>query len=93
MAWLAVFENNTGATRTLIFLAWFFAGVTFFAFNVQEIRLKARSKGRTMPKALCVSTGYAFILFFVWFGWWGTAVALLINEMFTQGIYDGEEAA
>jgi hypothetical protein len=91
LLWAAIAHDSVGAARVFCFAIWFFAVLTVLGAFDESLRNEIRAKGRAMPRLPCILTGYAFVAFLVWHGWWATAAGMLICECFTQYIFDAKE--
>jgi uncharacterized membrane protein YhaH (DUF805 family) len=90
--YLALFKGIEGAGNVASFIAWISGIITFLAAISSGVREMARARGRSVPAALSITIGVTWIVSLLWFGWWWTATALVINELFEAAIYNEDEA-
>jgi hypothetical protein len=86
-AWSAILNGNVGAGRVLRFTVWVFAIMTLMGACAPSVAAKIRNEGRSVPAWMSVGCGISLLAFFVWNGWWTTAVGMLLMEMGEASIY------
>ena len=86
-AWAAVIQGNIGAGRVLCFAVWFFAVMTWIGACNSELKAKADAKGRSVPAWVSHGFGISLAVLFLWHGWWGCAVAMVLMEMAEAAVY------
>ena len=90
LAWFAT-AGSVGAGRVLIFAAWYMAITSICVYCSKELKTKARSNGRSVPRLLSESVDLALVAFLVYHGWWTAAIATLIAAVAQAGIMDLEK--
>lgn len=92
-AYYAVIENNEGFARLYQFYAWVGHTCSFItAFN-DDLREQALKRDPTpaVPLWLNNSIDTALCLFFVYHGWWMTAIATLLSVLALEKLYEKKE--
>lgn len=85
--WMAVIQGNIGAGRVLCFAVWFFAIMTWLGACNDELKAKVAAKGRSVPAWVSHGFGMSLAVLFLWHGWWGCAVAMVLMEMAETAVY------
>lgn len=91
IAYLGVIKDIEGAARVLSFAVWFFAITCLISAFVEEVKMKAREKGLSVPMWLSVWYDVALMVLLIWHGWIFTAIGILIMMFGISVIYKQPE--
>ena len=80
LAYVALVMDIQGATNVLIATAWLLC-VSSFATYVPEAVRQNHTKRRAVPEWLDTMSNVGLTGVLVWYGWWFTAIALVIHHI------------
>lgn len=86
-SWAAVIQGSVGAGRVTCCALWLSVAVAILAASSDEFKAKASAIGRPVPAWLSHGFGMCLAGFFVWHGWWGSALAAVLNEFAESVVY------
>lgn len=89
----AVVNHDLWALNMMRFAVWAMAAMATIVILSKDARMKARAKGRSVPKCVSVTYDLAIVALLASAGYFWCAGAWLWQMMCESGIYDGKEAA
>ena len=90
VAYAAMHLGHAGASNILIFFVWVNFIMMAIIMSSEPAKFTMRTIKRVIPGWLSHSVGLAFIIAFVYHGWWVMALLFSIAELLEAALYSEE---